>query len=105
MPFVRWVGQKQPLDVAPEQVAALIATGQLTKEQYWRHVRTLTRAIPGRTARVLGPSEGMSQFYRWGPHPQSFVQIVTDADWRRIQSLKEAKQFVLVDGIEPERTT
>lgn len=104
MPYVRWIGQKQPLDVAPEQVHRMIAAGRITKEDYWAHIAKLTRAIPHRTARVLGVSEGLSKSYLWGPEPQAFVQLVTDADWRRIQNLQEAKQFVLADGFDPERT-
>jgi hypothetical protein len=105
MPYVRWIGQKQPLDVDAPKVRQMIAAGQVTKEDYWAHIAKLTRAIPHRTARLLGQNEGLSKSYLWGPEPQAFVQLVTDADWRRIQSLKEAKQFVLVDGLDPERIT
>lgn len=97
MPFVRWIGQQDPMQVNPEKVRALIAAGKLTKEDVWAHNAAITRAVPWRTARVLGPGEGLSKSCMWGPEPQSFVQLVTDADWRRIQALPEAKQFVLAE--------
>lgn len=100
MPYVCWIGQQEPAEANPDAVKALIKAGKLTREEYFAYLAShpIQRAIPGRTARELGIHEGLSKFYRWGPEPDAFTQLVTDADWRRIQGLAEAKQFVLVTG-------
>lgn len=98
MPYVGWIGEPDPYEQNPERIRALIKAGTLTREQVWAFNRDRAIALPWGSARILGPEEGLSKFYQWGPEPQSFTQLVADADWRRIQSLAEAKQFVLVDG-------
>lgn len=52
-------------------------------------------AIPGITARALGPAEGLSRTYVWGPAPWTFVQDLDPADWAVIQTLPEAAHFAV----------
>jgi hypothetical protein len=52
-------------------------------------------AIPGLTTRSLGPAEGLSRTYVWGPAPWTFVQDVSAADWAAIQALPEAAHFAV----------
>jgi hypothetical protein len=50
-------------------------------------------AIEGVTARALGPAEGLSRTYVWGPAPWAFVQEVSADDWAAIQALPEGTHF------------
>lgn len=95
MPFVRWIGDPDPMEVDPDRVRALIADGKLTKEEVWQFNFKRQVVIEGFSERILGPSEGMSRHYVWGTEKGSYEIFVTDRDWLRIQSLPEAKTFVL----------
>ena len=95
MPFVRWIGQPDPMDANPEGTREAVGKGLITKEQVWEFNRTRQTAFEGTNVRLLGPDEGMSRWYQWGKEPGSYLIFVDDRDWKRIQSLAEAAQFVL----------
>jgi hypothetical protein len=97
MPLVRWVGQPDPVEVNREKVEADIAAGKYTREDVWAHNARREIVLPGISIRFLGPTEGLSKHYQWGPHPDSYVIAVTHQDWKRIQALPEAKRFALVN--------
>lgn len=97
MPLVRWVGDPDPVIENRERVVALIEAGKLTKEDVWAYNQHREIVFPGVTFRELGPAEGLSEHYRWGPAFGTFEIEVTDADWDRIQRLPEAKRFALVE--------
>lgn len=80
--------------------------GELTEAHVWEAERRrnggpkpdggnypVTAAIPNRTIRILGPSEGLSVMVKWGPAKYDMVQYVCDSDWRVIQMLPESKHF------------
>jgi len=95
VPFVRWRGDPDPVEVNFSGVTADIAAGKYTKEDVWAYNRKRQIVMEGVTARILGPSEGLSRFYQWGPDWGSFTIHVTDADWKRIQAMPEVNTFVL----------
>lgn len=97
MPLVRWVGQLDPVVENRERVVKAIEAGRLTKEDVWEFNRTREIVLPGVTERTLGPSEGLSDWYRWGPAIGTYEIEMTDADWDRIQQLPEATRFALVE--------
>lgn len=99
MPFVRWVGERDPAD-GPENLArvqALIDAGRFTKEDVWAYNAKRLVVMEGVSIRILGRSEGLSKTYQWGPEFGSYSLLVTDADWRRIQALPEAHTFALAN--------
>lgn len=95
MPFVQWVGDPDPVEVNLPKVQADIAAGKYTKEDVWSYNQHRQVVIEGYTIRILGPDEGLSRFYQWGPIAGSYSVLVSDADWKRIQTLPEAGQFAL----------
>jgi hypothetical protein len=95
MPFVRWVGDLDPADVNLPKVQADISAGKYTKEDVWAYNARRQIVLEGYSIRILGPSEGLSRSYQWGPEWGSYDVLVTDADWKRIQALPEARTFVL----------
>lgn len=95
MPFVRWIGEPDPVDANPDGVRDAIKSGLVTKEQIWAFNQNRTMVLEGVSIRLLGPAEGMSRHYQWGKAFGSYVVFVTDRDWKRIQSLQEADQFIL----------
>ena len=110
MPRVRFVGMKSLAEMDQAKIHAALASGETTDAKLMAYEARVgggrrpdgghwpvQLARPGLTARVLGPGEGLSRFYQWGPDPQSFVQDLTDADWRAVQRLPEAGQFVIVE--------
>lgn len=121
MPRVRYVGSWSALFSEPEKTHARIVAGRTALaagrkpdpnrgELTEGHVLAyegrrlggarpgggnypVTAMIEGTTIRELGPGEGLSKFYRWGPEPAAMVQTVSEADWRVIQELPEASHF------------
>ncbi|HEY7119314.1 MAG TPA: hypothetical protein VH475_22175 [Tepidisphaeraceae bacterium] len=103
---VRYVGARDPLVIDGERVRAAIAAGRMGMADVEAfNARRLggpkpggghypvTAAIPGVTTRILGPAEGLSRTYIWGPAPWDFVQAVENDDWLVIQGLPEAAHF------------
>ena len=95
MPFVRLIGQPDPMKANPDGTREAVRAGLITKEQVWEFNRTRAWVLEGTTIRLLGPPEGMSRWYQWGKEPGSYVIFVEDRDWKRIQELDEAAHFVL----------
>lgn len=97
MPLVRWIGEPDPADgdANRARVQALIDAGRFTKEDVWAYNAKRLVVLEGVSVRILGPAEGLSRFYQWGPEFGSYAILVTDADWKRIQSLPEARTFAL----------
>jgi hypothetical protein len=95
MPFVRWIGEPDPAEVNLAAVQADIDAGKYTKEDVWTYNQHRQIVLEGVSIRFLGPSEGLSKHYQWGPHRGSYDVLVTDRDWKRIQALPEASTFVL----------
>lgn len=105
---VRYVGVRDPLQSDRAGVLAAIAERRLSlgdveafnarrlggPKPGGGHYPVLA-AIPGITARALGPAEGLSRTYVWGPAPWSFVQEIDPADWAVIQTLPEAAHFAV----------
>lgn len=125
MPRVRYVGSPSPIFDTPERTHEMIVAGrkaiaenripnpqlgEITEQHVWEAERRrnggpkpdgghypVTAVIPDRTIRLLGPAEGLSVMVKWGPAAYEFVQFVSEADWRVIQGLPEAKQFRLIE--------
>lgn len=101
MPFVRWVGDPDPAEGAENlaKIQAMIDAGKLTKEDVWAYNAKRCIVLEGVSWRELGPDEGLSKYYRWGPERGSYTIFVSDRDWQRIQSLAEASTFALANDI------
>lgn len=103
---VRYIGIQDPMRVDPAGVRLALAEGRLSMQglDEFNAARLggpkpgggrypVLAAIEGITARALGPAEGLSRTYVWGPAPWDFVQEVSAADWAAIQALPEAAHF------------
>ena len=103
---VRYVGARDPLAVDRDGVLAAISAKRMTVADVEAfNSRRLggpkpggghypvVAAIPGVTRRRLGPNEGLSRSYIWGPEPWRFVIDVEADDWAAIQRLPEAAHF------------
>lgn len=108
MPLVRYIGQPNLLaDVSAVAAAKeAIAAGLLQRGQVWDANAMRRTAIPFVNVRILGPADGFSQLYVWGKDPESFVQDMTEPDFKRLQALKSAREWVEMDGsLEDARAT
>ena len=86
MPYVRYVGQRDPVEVhGLDVIEAEIKRGKLTKEQVWEYNARRTVQLDRVTIRILTPEDGFSRRYQWGPEVDTFVQFMTDEDWTKLQ--------------------
>ena len=106
MPRVRYVGIRDPLIADHAGVLTAIAERRMRMADVdafnarrlggpkpgGGHFPVLA-AVEGVTARALGPAEGLSRTYVWGPAPWAFVIEVSADDWAAIQRLPEAAHF------------
>ena len=102
----RYIGVRDPVAVDRPGVMAAIAERRITTADVdaFNNRRLgggkpgggnypVMAAIPGVTRRILGPHEGLSRTYCWGPEPWRFVLEVEPDDWAAIKALPEAAHF------------
>jgi hypothetical protein len=84
--IIRWIGHPSPMD--DHNIRRRIASGSLSPDlvlafENFEHNRRVS-VNRGRSTFVVGPEQGMSKPYRWGP--QHFDVEMEEKDWARLAS-------------------
>lgn len=100
---ISWIGVKSPLEddrivyrkligaYTPDEVETLEAVAEIVSPLIVQE---------GHTGRLLGPRQGLSRTYQWGPRPGTFVQDVAEVDVDRLFAMPDGAEFRDLDNPE-----